>query len=155
MVVQYGVELDGDRHRMMVRERELEYASTEIHCPHDAVELLQTVFHAGSQAEEHMYLISLDARKKVLGVFDVCHGQAASCMVSPREIFLRVLISGGSSAIAAHNHPSGHVTPSTEDSELTKRLREAGLLLGIQLDDSLILSSDGTYYSFMEAGQMV
>ena len=154
MVVQYGVELDGDRHPMMIREKEVEYASTEIHCPQDAVELLQIVFHAGSQAEEHMYLISLDARKQVLGVFDVCHGQIASCMVSPREIFLRVLISGGSSAIAAHNHPSGNVSLSTEDSELTKQLKEAGLLLGIQLDDSLVLSADGTYFSFMEAGQM-
>lgn len=154
MVAQYSVELDRNRHPIMVCEREIDGLSADVSSPDNAVQVLQEVFHAGNQAEEHVYLISLDTRKQVLGLFDVCHGQVGGCAVGNREIFLRILVSGGCSMIVAHNHPSGNLTPSAEDFDFTNRLREAGDLLGIHLDDSLIISNDGIYYSFMQEGRL-
>lgn len=154
MVAQYSLELDSDRHPMMVRERTVELGFTEIRCPDDAARLLRDIFRAGQQAEEHVYMISLDTRKRILGVFDVCHGQISGCAVSPREVFLRALFSGASSVVIAHNHPSGDATPSDLDAQFTRQMKEAGEILGITLDDHLILGSGCAYYSFREAGQL-
>ena len=149
----YSVELDEGWHPVMVKEREVHYGSA-VACPQDAVEVFQDVFRAGNQAEEHVYLLSLDTRKHILALFDVSHGQVHQCAVNAREIFIRALVSGASSIILVHNHPSGSISASDEDKAFTQRMKDAGDLLGIQLDDSIIISSSGTYFSFMEAGQL-
>ena len=154
MIVSYNVELDAFRHPQMVRERTVAYGgSSVISSPEEAVNLLEYCFRASSQAEEKMFLIALDVRKYVLGVFIAAHGQATSCMVSPREVYLRALLAGASSIIIAHNHPSGIAEPSAEDGTFTARMVEAGKTIGITLDDSLIISSNSCY-SFHESGRL-
>ena len=98
-----------------------------------------------------MYLISLDTKKHILGVFDVAHGQVSGCAITPREVFLRAIVSGAVSCIIAHNHPSGDPSPSGEDNAFTERIQEAGDLLNIRLDDSIIIG-DGGYYSYHDSG---
>ena len=151
MVIQYTLELDKKRHPMMVREKEISYETEVVSCSSDAARLLQEVFHAASQAEEHMYLISLDTKKHILGVFDVAHGQVSGCAITPREVFLRAIVSGAVSCIIAHNHPSGDPSPSGEDNAFTERIQEAGDLLNIRLDDSIIIGDAG-YYSYHDSG---
>ena len=69
----------------------------------------------------------------------------------PREIFKEAYLLSSSGLICMHNHPSGDVSPSTEDIELTKVLVEIGKLQGIKVLDHLIVSNNG-YYSFYEEG---
>jgi DNA repair protein RadC len=72
----------------------------------------------------------------------------------PREVFKAALLANASAVILGHNHPSGNVTPSPEDLAITKRIAGGGELMGIQLADHVIVSADGTYFSFKESGRL-
>jgi DNA repair protein RadC len=72
-------------------------------------------------------------------------------IVHPREVYADPLTDRASSIIVAHNHPSGNVDPSPEDRDITKRLKEAGEILGIPILDHLVFSSE-SFYSFLENG---
>ena len=65
------------------------------------------------------------------------------------EVFAQPIKDRCTAVIVAHNHPSGNLNPSREDRAITDRIREAGLILGLQLLDHIIFSRDG-YYSFLE-----
>jgi DNA repair protein RadC len=72
--------------------------------------------------------------------------------VHPREVFSDPLSDRAAAIIVCHNHPSGMLEPSDEDRNITRRLAEAGDILGITLLDHLILSPRGGYFSFLESG---
>jgi DNA repair protein RadC len=74
--------------------------------------------------------------------------------VHPREVFADPIIDRASAVIIAHNHPMGPLEPSSEDREITRRIRDAGNTLGIVLLDHIIFSKKG-YYSFMEHDEMI
>jgi len=78
-------------------------------------------------------------------------GTISEAIVHPREVFKEAIRESGSSIIVAHNHPSGEVNPSREDISTTKRLSEAGKLIGIPLLDHVIVC-DSAYYSMKENG---
>jgi DNA repair protein RadC len=99
--------------------------------------------------KEHFYVMHLDVRSRVKMVELVSLGILSSSIVHPRETFRRAIILGSASIIVAHNHPSGEVDPSVEDTKATKLLFEAGNLLGIKLADHIIFAND-TFHSFQE-----
>lgn len=101
-------------------------------------------------AEEYLYMIALSTKNKPLGIFEVSHGTVNASLVNPREIFIRLLLSGASNFILAHNHPSGSCTPSNEDCKLTDRINDCARLMGIPLLDHIIIG-DG-YLSYKEKG---
>ena len=83
--------------------------------------------------------------------FDVvAKGSVNYCQVSIIEIFKMAVISNAVKIIMFHNHPSGNPVPSREDKEITKKVREVGELLEIELLDHIIIGRNGAYYSFME-----
>jgi DNA repair protein RadC len=96
---------------------------------------------------EHFYVMHLDTHSRVRSVEVVSVGTLTSSIVHPRETFRRAIVEGAASIIIAHNHPSGEVDPSDEDVTVTKRMHEAGELLGITMLDHIIFSSEG-YFSF-------
>jgi DNA repair protein RadC len=98
---------------------------------------------------EHFYVMHLDIRSRVKLVEVVSVGTLTSSIVHPRETFRRAIIEGAASIIIAHNHPSGEVDPSDDDTRVTKRMHEAGELLGITLLDHIVFSSEG-YFSFRD-----
>ncbi|MCX7877391.1 MAG: DNA repair protein RadC [Ignavibacteria bacterium] len=100
---------------------------------------------------EHFLIASFDTRGRLLGTDIVSVGILTSSLVHPREVFRFAIKRHAASVIAAHNHPSGDLKPSGEDIKITKRLHEAGKLLGIDLKDHLIISKT-SYYSFSEEG---
>ena len=100
---------------------------------------------------EKFIVLLLDAKHRVIGVNTVSIGSLTASIVHPREVFKPAIAGNSAVVILAHNHPSGDPAPSLEDVELTKRLREAGELLGIRVLDHVILG-DGTHYSFVDAG---
>jgi DNA repair protein RadC len=102
--------------------------------------------------KEHYYVMHLNIKNQVLMVELVTVGTVSSSLVHPRETFRRAVIAGSTSIIIAHNHPSGDVEPSDEDTKVTKLIFEAGQLLGITMLDHIIFTKD-SYFSFRNNGK--
>ena len=103
--------------------------------------------------QEEFYCIYLDASKKVIEEKLLFIGTANYSLVHPRDIFKEAYLLNATGIICIHNHPSGEVKPSTEDINLTIRLKEIGVLLGIRIIDHIIIG-DEKYYSFLENGKI-
>ena len=106
----------------------------------------------GSKQEEFKVLI-LNNKNHLLKKKTVSVGTISEAIVHPREIFRDSIRESGSSIVIAHNHPSGILTPSSEDIETTKRLIEAGKIIGIELLDHVILG-ESSFLSLRESGYM-
>ena len=72
-------------------------------------------------------------------------------LITPREIFIEALLRQAVAVVAMHNHPSGDPTPSSEDILLTKRIKEAGSIIGVELLDHIIIGNN-CYVSLREKG---
>lgn len=101
------------------------------------------------QKQEHIKLLMLNSKSKLLGESEVSKGTVNASLISPRELFIEALNKQAVSIILLHNHPSGDPTPSKTDILLTKRVKEAGDLIGIELLDHIIIG-DNCYSSFAE-----
>ena len=102
-------------------------------------------------AEEHVYVLCLDTKLHLTGLFEASHGSANASLFPVREIMQKALMLGAISIIISHNHPSGDTTPSSEDVEATKRIKEAGKIIGINVLDHIITGSiKGEYLSMRE-----
>ena len=97
--------------------------------------------------KEHFYVLHLDIKSRVNLVEVVSIGTLTSSLVHPRETFRRAVCQGSASIIVGHNHPSGVVDPSDEDTKVTKLLFEAGQILGIQMLDHVIFTPTA-FFSF-------
>ncbi|MDF2820077.1 MAG: hypothetical protein K0R15_518 [Clostridiales bacterium] len=100
---------------------------------------------------EQLMLVLLDTKNKVIFSKTISMGTVNSSLVSPRELFIEALKNDAVSVAVLHNHPSGDPTPSKEDIAITKRIMEAGSIIGIQLLDHIIIG-DGNYVSLKERG---
>lgn len=90
---------------------------------------------------EVLKLLLLNTRVKLISESSISSGTADMTLVSPRELFIEALQKGASSMILLHNHPSGDPSPSTDDIRITKRIYEAGLLIGVELLDHIIIGN--------------
>ena len=97
--------------------------------------------HLARRKKEHFILLLLDSRYRVLKIAPVSTGSLDRSVVHPRETFREAISSGAAAILLAHNHPSGDPSPSPEDLQLTRRLVEAGQLLGIPVLDHLIVGT--------------
>ncbi len=100
---------------------------------------------------EQFKVLLTNRANKVLGIFELSTGGVSGTVADPKLIFAAALKGAASGMILAHNHPSGNLQPSQADLDLTKKIREAGKLLEIQLLDHVIVTSEG-YYSFADEG---
>ncbi len=103
------------------------------------------------QKKEHLKSLLMDTKNRVLAIRTVSIGDLSSSIVHPREVFKDAVVASAASVIVAHNHPSGDPTPSAEDVAVTKRLIQAGEIMGIDLLDHIVLG-DGTFVSLKERG---
>ena len=103
--------------------------------------------------QEHMKLLMLNTKSKLIGETNISKGTVNSTVVSPRELFIEALEKNAVSIIMLHNHPSGDPTPSQSDILLTQRVKDAGDLIGIELLDHIIIGNN-CYVSFAEQGLM-
>ena len=106
------------------------------------------------QDKEHYYVMHLNMRSQVMMVELVTVGTVSSSLVHPRETFRRAVMAGSTSIIIAHNHPSGEVDPSDEDTNVTRLMFDAGNLLGITMLDHIIFTKDN-YFSFSGCPRMM
>ena len=93
--------------------------------------------------QECLAMITLDGARRLIKKHTVTVGLLTSSPVHPREVFALAVEDRAASIIIAHNHPSGSLEISAQDREVTKRIKEAGELMGIKLDDHIIVSGDG------------
>ncbi len=147
-VTTYNTKLNEDRLNILVKEKTVNYQTNNISNPQSVFEMMNTLFDMGNLAEEYMYMIALNTKGKVIGVFEISHGTINASLINPREIFIRALLCGAAGIIIAHNHPSGDTSPSAEDKHATKRIKDAGDLMGIKLLDHVIIGDN--YFSFKE-----
>lgn len=112
-------------------------------------DVLPLIRHYADRKREHFICVSLNGANEVITSRVVSIGIVNKAQVHPREVFANPITDRASAIIVAHNHPSGGLTPSKEDIEVTKRLKESGETLGIKLLDHIIFNHKG-YYSFLE-----
>ena len=119
-----------------------------ISAPGDALSMLSDI---KDQQREHFLCLYLNARNQVIHKEIVSIGSLSSAIVHPREVFRTAVAQAAASVILAHNHPSGDVSPSQDDINLTRRLVQAGEIMGIDVLDHLIIGSDD-FISLKERG---
>lgn len=132
----------------LVRERSEPYTAP-IRTADKVAELARTLLP--DDAREHFWTLLLDARNQLVGAVPISVGSLTASLVHPRESFRAAIAAASSAVLFVHNHPSGDPEPSREDNDLTRRLWEAGKVLGIRVLDHVIVG-DGTtrYYSFAD-----
>jgi len=122
-----------------------------IRSPKDAATYLMQDMTSLNQ--EHFVTLFLNVKNQILHKQTIFIGSLNASIVHPREIFREAVKRSAASIICAHNHPSGNPAPSTEDIDVTKRLYEAGLIMGIELLDHVIIG-DHQFISLKEKGYM-
>lgn len=101
--------------------------------------------------QEKFLLLTLDAKNRMTREVEISSGTLNASLVHPREVFREALMETSASVIVMHNHPSGDPTPSAEDRALTKRLVDAGKILGVRLADHVIIGAT-SWFSFADSG---
>ena len=95
-----------------------------------------------AEQQEHFIVLILDGQNRLLEKFDANKGTLNASLVHPREVFKRAIVDNATGIICLHNHPSGTIEPSPEDIQTTKRLKQAGELLGIAMYDHIIVTAN-------------
>lgn len=153
-IIKYKTKLTESKRVILEKEVSANYPdlSYAIKSPEDAVSVGKSFMHIHEEPEEYMYMICMNTKNKIIGIFEISHGSVNASIVSPREVFQKALLANAVSIILLHNHPSGDPTPSREDIEVTKRINDAGKIVGVQLLDHIIIGDK--YSSLKEKGYM-
>ena len=140
----YNVKINRKSNRTeLIKEKAVNYsACKKLRSPEHIVEAVNSLLDLQNMAEEYAYLLTLNTKGDITGVFEISHGTVSNCLVSPREVFSRALMVGATGIILVHNHPSGYPEPSSDDIAITKCIKQAGELIGIELLDHIIIGEN-------------
>ena len=130
--------------------RRIKPGGLKITTPADVLPLIR---HFADRKQEHFLCITINGANEVLNVRVVSIGLLDRTPVHPREVFADAITDRASGIILAHNHPEGGVEPSDADTDTTRRIKQAGEIVGIHLLDHIIFNLT-TYFSFLEAGKL-
>lgn len=153
-LTKYKTKLTENKRVILEKEASTNYPGESfiIRSAEDAAILGCDYMRIHDEPEEHLYMISMNTKNRVLGVFEISHGTVNSSIVGVREIFQKALLANSVSIILMHNHPSGSPDPSREDIAITKKVAEAGNLLGVELLDHIVIGD--RYVSLKEKGYL-
>ena len=134
----------------MVREPSL-YSEDKITCPEDAVRAIAK--DLATYDREVFAVLNLKTNGQPINLNICSMGTLDSSIISPREVFKSCILSNSAAFIAIHNHPSGSITPSQEDRDVTRRLLSCSELLGVKMLDHIIVAGESAnVYSFKNTG---
>ena len=152
-ITKYKTRLTEDRKAVLEKEVSINYPSVSkvMNSPEMVVKLARDVLRMHEDTEEYLYMLCLNVKLVLTGVFELSHGNVNSSIVGVREMFQKALLANAVNIIVMHNHPSGDPKPSREDVEVTKRMVEAGKILGVDVLDHIIIGND-TFSSLKEKG---
>jgi DNA repair protein RadC len=117
----------------------------------EAFEIFKSLM--GDLPYEEFWILLLNRSNRVLRKIRISEGGVSGTVVDPKKVFKTCLDNQACSIILGHNHPSGNIQPSEADSKLTKKLRDCGLMLDVDVLDHIIIGDD-CYYSFADDGKM-
>jgi DNA repair protein RadC len=120
--------------------------------PQDSARLITSLL--GREIVEVCGMLCLSTKGDIIAYHELTRGTVDVVLVHPRDVYRTAALANASSVVVGHNHPSGDPSPSPDDVVLTKRLAAAGLLMGIPLVDHVVVTAEGCYFSFKEAGQL-
>ena len=127
----------------MIKTDTLSYLKARISNPEDAAEIMRSFI--GNSDREHLILICINSKNEPSHIQTLSMGSINQTVIHPREIFKTAILSNANSIMLGHNHPSGDVTPSPEDINVTKRLMLISEMMGILFYDHIIFSDRYTY----------
>ena len=153
-VVKYKTKLVEGRKVVLEKDLSTNYPEMDnmMNSPETVAKLAKGFLHMHEQTEEYMYMLCLNTKLRLTGIFEISHGNVNSSVVGTREVFQKALLGNAVSIILIHNHPSGDCTPSREDIKVTERLVEAGKIIGIDVLDHIIIGKN--YTSLKEKGYL-
>jgi DNA repair protein RadC len=127
----------------------------KINSPDDAARLATELVRARDDDKEHFWVMLLNQKHHYLMHTEVSMGSQSAALVHPREVYGPAVREGAAVVVLVHNHPSGNPAPSSEDRQLTARLKECGTLLGIEILDHVIVGNGtGRWFSFRDVGEL-
>ena len=122
-----------------------------LNSPEKAVDIAKGFLRLHEETEEYCYMICMNNKLQATGIFELSHGNVNSSIVGIREMYQKALLANAVNVIVLHNHPSGDPRPSREDIEITKRMKDAGDILGVGFIDHIVVGSD-SHVSLKVAG---
>lgn len=133
----------------LVKESSLLYKDRCVRSPEDGYNLLKQFL--GDVDREYFIVVCLDTKNQPTAI-NICHiGSLNASLVHPREVMKPAILSNAASILVGHNHPSGLPEPSQEDIHVTRRLKEAGDMIGIELLDHIVMGDD-SFVSLKDKG---
>ena len=133
---------------LTVREEVTDYLKTGTRFT-SPTQIYETFSFLSRETKEMFITVHLDGKNRIICMDIVSVGSLNQSIVHMRSVFQTACLSAAAAFVCIHNHPSGDPTPSSEDIAITRRLREAGELMGIKLLDHIIIG-DNEYLSFVE-----
>lgn len=143
---QFWEELRSGQFASMIKETA---KGNKLSSPQEVYNAMKPIFAQHPDIEK-MYCIFLDGKNKIIAVEELFSGSITSSAVYPRELLKAVLGKQATSIILIHNHPSGDVSPSSEDFKITAKVNVAMASVDVQLHDHIIIGE--TWYSFADQG---
>jgi len=127
----------------------------QIKCSKDAFDIFMGSWDLDSiEHVEEFKLMLLTRSNKVLGIASISKGGINGTVTDIRIILQYAIKSNASGIIICHNHPSGNLQPSESDQAITRKIKDSGLLMDVQLLDHLIITAEDSYYSFADNGSV-
>lgn len=133
-----------ERSEIVLIKKELDYPmekNEKFTSPGKVADLMRAVFQIQKQTEEYLYMMCLDIKGRLLGIYEIAHGCINAIGICRREIFQKALLVNAVSIILIHNHPSGDPTPSSDDIKLHHIICEGSRILNIDFLDGIIIGS--------------
>ena len=153
-VTKYKTKLTENGRAVLAKDFSTNYPELDrfMNSPEKIVRFAKDFLRMHEETVEYMYMVCLNTKLVMTGVFEVSHGNVNSSVVGVREVFQKALLANAVSIILMHNHPSGNSIPSREDINITKRLVEAGHIVGVEVLDHIIIGQG--YCSLKERGEL-
>ena len=143
-IIKYKTKLTDDK--KVILEKEVSVNRPDIdkvmNSPERVIKVAKGFLRIHEDTEEYMYILCMNTKLELTSILEISHGSVNSSFVGAREVFQKALLANATSIILIHNHPSGDSKPSREDIEVTKKLIEAGNILGVQVLDHIIVGND-------------
>lgn len=151
-ITKYKTRLTDEKKAVLEKEYSINYPEMDrkMNSPEKVASLAKDFLRLHTESEEYLYMICMNVKLELISVFEISHGNVNSSVVGVREIFQKALLANAVNIIMMHNHPSGDCTPSREDINVTKRLVDAGKIIGIDVLDHIIVGQ--SYCSLKERG---
>lgn len=152
-LTEYDLRLSDDRLPFLVKEKAVNYScDRHLDSPKKIFQMMKDVYNTELLPEEYVWLLSIDAAGKLIGIFVLSHGCVNYSIVDSKAIFMRLCLTNASGFVIVHNHVSLETKPSKNDMEVTKNLQQCSKIMNMNFMDHIIVGKH--YYSFMEDGKM-